>query len=90
MNFLADAPRLLHRIANEAALAAALNDLSDVIIFRKPIRRPVNTGTNKGSKARSTAQPDLYKKDKVWQISSDVDANFAKLYAYCFTLAKPE
>lgn len=79
-----------YSITNEAGLVVALNDLNNVVVLRTPIRKPVDTGTNKGSRIRSTTQPDSYKKDKLWQLSMDTQAAFSKLYAFCFALAKPE
>jgi len=64
-------------ITNLPVLLAALSDLHDLLILRKPA--PKRTGTER----------DAYKKDRYWTYAADVEAAFSKFYMYCYALANP-
>ena len=69
-----------YRIASLPALAAALNDLQNMLILQQGA---VKKSTNK-------KDPDAYDKAVYMTYAQDTKSAFGKLYTYCFGLAKQE
>jgi hypothetical protein len=69
-----------YRIASLPALAAALNDLQNMLILQQGA---VKKSTNK-------KDPDAYDKTMYMTYAQDTKSAFGKLYTYCFGLAKQE
>ncbi|KAG6831168.1 hypothetical protein H0H92_012308 [Tricholoma furcatifolium] len=64
------------KISNLSALALAVRDLEELLIFNKP-------APTKSSKK------EAYDKMSYWKYSKDTKAAFQQLYLFCFNLVKP-
>lgn len=80
---------MIRRISSLAQLATAVADLERLLILHEEPVKSLSGSSTKGKRPSSAKNDDPYDKMLYRTYASNRKDAFAKLYLFCFALAKP-